>query len=294
MSAKLSISLLTVAAATAALVPLGREQVHAGTLVGSVLQDTDDDFLPDCVEWAVLSSATDPDTDDDGVGDFVEVVQRGTPRYAGNTVPADHEMRIVVTGPAPGSGDSLAWLHLLVRILEPDTPLQSFQAWVETPLLPGCSFPFDILALGSPVLRVRDAGGQGQWLSLSVPLASVSLLHSFLPCSVQIEATLGGRYIRSGVKLFDVMGSIATLVAFDPDRFAVQTISAQASSGMLANRVCLLDLAEVGSGPGGTVYEVADASCEDCNELECAVTCPSSIGWLITIPGGISTIGGGQ
>ena len=68
-------------------------------------QDSDNDFLPDELEWVCLTNALSPDTDDDGNPDFVEVVQRGNPRHPGQPLPADHEMRLVVTSrpgmPAP-------------------------------------------------------------------------------------------------------------------------------------------------------------------------------------------------
>ena len=60
-----------------------------------------------------------------------------------------------------------------------------------------------------------------------------------------------------------------------------------------SNKVCVLDLSEVGSGPGGVVFEIVDADCEDCNELECGASCSDSVGWVITIPGGHTTLGGG-
>ena len=74
MFGKIVLSLLSVAA-TIALALDGRDgRVHAAD--PGPLADTDGDFLPDCVEWAVLTSATNPDTDGDLTGDFVEVVQR--------------------------------------------------------------------------------------------------------------------------------------------------------------------------------------------------------------------------
>lgn len=257
------------------------------------LLDTDDDFLPDCVEWAVLTSTTNQDTDGDLVPDFVEVVQRGTPRQPGEPQPIDQEMRIVITGPQPGTTAASTWMHLFLRLAEPSTPITSFQAWLEVPYLPGVRLNFDMFALAPAVFRQRDAGAQGVWVQLSVPLVSTTLLHQVLPCSIQAEAVLGGRTVRCGVNLFDVQGSISTLVAFDNDRFAVQSIAPTPGGGGLSNRVCLLDLVECGSGPGGTLYTVTNASCEDCNELECAMpNCTQSIGWIVTIPGGLGVIGG--
>jgi hypothetical protein len=48
---------------------------------------------------------------------------------------------------------------------------------------------------------------------------------------------------------------------------------------------------EAGSGPGGTVFEVMAASCEDCNDVECSSQCPQSVGWVVTIPGGLTGLG---
>jgi hypothetical protein len=93
------------------------------------------------------------------------------------------------------------------------------------------------------------------------------------------------------VSLFDMQAQTCTLVPFDAVSYAVQAIAAPGSGGGgQSNRVCLLDLAEVGSGLGGTVYEVTAARCEDCNDVECSPTCPQSVGWLVTIPGGLGTL----
>ena len=290
MLGRLALSLLTLAVPFAFLwgsAPLCLQATETNPLV-----DSDDDFLPDCVEWAVLTSATNPDTDDDQIPDFIEVVQRGTPRQPGTALPMDQEMRVVITGPPAGTSGT-TWMHLFLRLAEAGTPLTSFQAWLEVPYLPGLRLSFDMFALGPAFYRQRDAGEQGFWVQLSVPLVSAALLHQILPCSIQAESVIGGRLVRSGVNLFDVQGSISTLVAFDNDRFAVQTIAPVVGGGGLSNRVCLLDLVESGCGPGGTLYTVAHASCEDCNELECpAAACPQAVGWILTIPGGLGVISG--
>jgi hypothetical protein len=288
MLGKLALSLLTLAVAGALTLRSAPQQVRATEI--DPLLDTDDDFLPDCVEWAVLTSTTNPDTDGDQIPDFVEVVQRGTPRLPSAPHPVDQEMRVVITAPPAGTA-GIAWMHLFLRLAEPGTPLTSFEAWLELPALPGIRVSFNMFALGPAAFRQRDAGSQGVFIQLSVPLVSANLLQQLLPCSLQAESVLGGRYIRSGVSLFDVQGSISTIVAFDQDRYAVQTIAPVVGGGGLSNRVCLLDLDDIGSGPSGTNYIVRHACCEDCNELECVLaSCTGSIGWVITIPGGLGVL----
>lgn len=294
MPGKFALSLLTLCT-TIAVVVLGRtEQVAAAGILVTPEQDSDEDMLPDCVEWVVMSSAANPDTDADQSPDFVEVVQRGSPRVAGAPLPADQEMRVVITGPAPGSASDLVWMHLLVRVMQPAL-LTSFQAWIEFPQCPGVRFGFDMLSLGSVVCRERAAGAAGQWIQISVPMMPATLLHQLLPCSINIESVLGGRQLRSGVSLFDAQGSTVTLVEFEDDRFAVQAIAPPAygtGPGTLSNRVCVIELDEVGSGLSGTVYEVVGALCDDCNEVECSPNCEETVGWIITVPGGLQVITG--
>jgi hypothetical protein len=291
MSLRIALPLTTLLVAAALAWPDDARVVRATS--GDPLADADDDFLPDSVEWIALTSAANADTDNDGAADFVEFVQRGQPRQNVAPLPIDHEMRIALTGPQPGATSDEAWLHVFVRRAEASATLTSFTAWLEAPFLPGVRIPFDPFALPGATCVERDGGAEGIWLRYSVPLLSAALVQAILPCSFHAEAVVGGRTIASGVKLFQAGNTIATLTRFDADGYAVQSIAPTTSSGSSSNRVCVLELQEIGSGPGGTLYSVVDADCEDCNELECALTnCAQSIGWVVTVPGGTGSLGG--
>lgn len=257
-----------------------------------LFRDSDFDFLPDDIEWAVLTDAQRPDTDGDGVGDFVEVVQRGSPRAAGAPQPADHEMRIIVTGTESGAGEQ-AWLHLLFRFMDQPTSMTGFRSWLEIGQVPGLQIPLDSLASGGVVYRSRQVPMEGEWISVSLPLASASMLNLLLPCTIVAEAQFGSRTVRHGVKLFDLNGTTATLVPWD-QRFAVQTLVPTPSlPGCEPNKVCVLSLVPVSVTPGGIAFEVAEADCVDCNDLECGQACTDSEGWVFIVPGGLGTITGG-
>ncbi len=256
------------------------------------LLDSDEDFLPDDVEWAVMTSSSNADTDSDGLPDFVEVVQRGSPRSPNWPRPLDHEMRVVVSAPTGGDNGATAWLHVLVRFVEVAIPIDDFSVWFETPWLPGIQIPLEGVLFAAPTIESRSTLAHGTWLRVSTPLASMSLLQTLMPCSIHCSGSVQGRSIHSAVTLFDMGGTPSTIVPFDDHSFAVQTIETPVATVSQSNKVCVLDLKEVGSGPGGTVFEVTNAECTDCNELECGSGCAASIGWLLTIPGGIGVLTG--
>jgi len=300
MAGSARFSLLAFAAAlSAAWWSLPREPHCIQATTANPLEDTDGDFLPDQVEWAVMTSAASADTDGDTVCDFIEVVQRGRPRQPNFPPPLDHEMRIVVSSPGPMVTDQTTWLHVMVRFVETAIPVDQFAIWFETPLAPGVRIPLDGILLAAPTITTRTTPVDGVWLMVSAPLVAVSVLQQVLPCSIQCEGFFGGRHVRTGVSLFDVQGSVCTLVPFavptqhyENPGFAVQTIGVTPATVVDMNKVCVLDLVEVGSSAGGTIFEVASAECVDCNELECGTGCGGSVGWLITIPGGTAVLTG--
>lgn len=293
MSFRLALPITALLTAVALAWPDAPRVVHATE--GDPMADGDGDFLPDSVEWIALTSASNANTDGDTVGDFIEYVQRGRPRQASPQLALDHELRIAVTGPQPGAASDAAHLHIFVLRAESAATLSGLTAWLEVPFLPGVRVAFDPFVLPGASMDQRSAGADGEWLRFSVPLLGAPMLQSLAPCSVHVEAVVGGRTLHSAVKLINAQNTLATLTPFDGDDFAVQSLAPlPASSGALtSNRVCVLEMQEVGSGPGGTMYAVVGASCEDCNELECVLSvCTQSIGWIVTLPGGVGPIGG--
>lgn len=311
MTARLAMALVSVGLATAAAwrvtqdsIPL-RASEPASTWL---LPDSDDDFLPDVVEFAVLSGANSSDSDGDGSQDFVEFVQKGRPSQPGDPLPVDQEMRVLVTGSPAGSGLDVIWFHVFFRVVDSTKLVKGFETWIEWPWMPGEQMSFEVLSLGPPIYRERTTPNQGTWVSLSVPVASVGLVQSLCPMSVCAQAKVGGRLIRSVSPIYDIAGELRSLVPFGTG-YALQQLypaplpamfdSGGSDSGgsgsvsTLSNRVCVLELAEGGSGPGGTLYEVVSADCQDCNDVECSTACGDAVGWVLTLPGGLPAMDSG-
>lgn len=266
----------------------------------AAMLDSDDDFLPDAVEWVVLTNAQSGDTDGDLIPDFVEVIEAGSPRHQSVPLPPDQQMRLIITGPSPASADPRTWMHIFHRVMTSATgpsagitSIQSCNIWLEGPLWPGIQFPLNSFASGELIYRERITPHDGVWVHVAVPLVSQALLAAVLPCTIWAETLVAGQALKSGQNLINVGGDIATLVPYTHGRFVFQTVSPMPGTPLVSetNRVCVLELSEQSSGPAGTTYQVVDADCEDANELECSTSCQASIGWTITIPGGMELIG---
>lgn len=305
MAARLAIALVSVglASATAWRVSLDPVTLHADQPPPAwQLADSDGDFLPDVVEYAVLSSATSNDTDGDGSADFIEFVQKGRPSQPGDPLPLDQEMRVLVTGSPAGSGLDVVWFHVFLRVVDSTKLVQGFETWIEWPWLPEQRLAFDVLSLGAPIYSERRTANQGTWISISVPVASVGLIQSLCPMTVCAQAQVGGRRIRSVSPVYDIAGELRSLVPFGSG-FALQQLyptplpsiydTVGGAGSTLSNRVCVLELAEAGIGPGGSLYEVVAADCQDCNDVECSTACGDAVGWVLTLPGGLPALDAG-
>lgn len=287
--------LLAAALATAGLVFSSNEPQRLRADVTSIDLDTDGDFLPDCVEWVCLTSASSADTDLDGAGDFVEVVQKGRPRQANAALPADHEMRIVVTSNPTANGNEVI-LHLLFRFMGGLELLNQFDCYAELGAVPGLRIPLSTLSLQPVSVQQRVIPGEGLWVRYSVSLVSEQLLRSVLPCSIGSSAVIGTRSIDTTMPLFDQGGSTCSVVPFAPGLFAIQSVSAPVAGSVGAvpnNRVCVLQLQPIGGGSGGSAFLVSGAECQDCNDLVCGVECAASVGTVVVLPGGPGSITGG-
>ena len=255
-------------------------------------QDTDDDFLPDDLEWVCLTNALSPDTDLDGVSDFVEVVQRGNPRHPSQPVPADHEMRLVVTS-RPGVDDGQVVMHLLFRFLGTTELLTQLDCYAEVGSVPGLRVPLSTLSLQPIALEQRVHPNEGLFVRLSISLVSETVLRTVLPCAISAHATIGGRSLHTVVPLFDHDGETCSVVGFTPGTYAIQTVGPNFVRTTPNNRVCVLHLQPVGTSPGGSAFIVTSADCQDCNDLTCGTECAASEGSILILPGGVGPITGG-
>ncbi len=261
--------------------------------VGDADQDSDDDFLPDQIEWACLTSAQAPDTDEDGIRDFVEVVQRANPRRPNSPLPPDHEMRVVVTT-NPGLNGSEVTLHLLFRFMGEVTLLNSLDAWAEIGVAQGFHFPLSNFASGPITIQQRLVPGEGLWVRVSAPLVSEAMLRCVLPCTIGADAVIGSRLISAKVPVIDRQGMTCTLVPYGgAGLFAVQSIgsSTQMGSSLGNNRICVLQLTSLGEG--SSAYQITGAECQDCNDLVCGADCAASVGSILILPAGAGSITGG-
>ena len=220
-------------------VAAGGGQDSAATL------DTDGDFLPDAVEWVVLTNANNPDTDGDNSSDFVELIEAGQPRHESAPLPPDQQMRLIITGPSPASTDPRTWMHIFHRVMTSQSgvgagvsAIQSFETWLQGPLWPGIRFPLNGIAAGEVVYRERVTANEGVWVQFSIPLVSQAVLSAVLPCTIWAETTVAGQALTSGQNLINAGGNIATLVPCAPGRYVFQSLGPYAPSPLVVESNC--------------------------------------------------------
>ena len=178
----------------------------------SLFDDADGDFLPDALEWALMTDPQVADTDEDGVDDFIEVVQNGFPLENDAPRPKDHEMRVLATTRVDNAGESQFWLHLLFRSMSGlEAPLEGFVPWID---VGGVKYPIHGLLAGAPLhSRVLHRDDEGTLVLVSLLVATERAARSLLPFSFGVSAKLGGRPITSSTYYMDVEGTTSNLTA---------------------------------------------------------------------------------
>ncbi len=261
-------------------------------------RDTDGDLVPDMLEWVVFSDPTRADSDGDGQDDFLEITQHTAPFAFTAAKPFDHEMRLLVSefnGAEDGQGE--IWLHCLFRFASGMPSIDWFLPQIHTT---GVSVPIGELFGQTPFrITMLPANGGGSYAVLTMLLARTSEFAHLLPCTVSARASVGGRVFVTGSYVMSVGGSATALMPAGldsiSDRFMLQTLSDSSSSSSFfrRNKVCEMELAVIGSTPGGHICEVNRAACEPANGLKCNVSCDQSAGAMIFVPDGLTTITGG-
>lgn len=269
----------------------------------SYLEDADGDFLPDVVEWSVLSDPLQGDTDGDGIGDFVEVVQFGSPITAGLAQAQDHETRVVVTLEEDPVLGEMVWVHYLFRFMgQAGGPIR-FEPWIDAG---GVQVPFSI-PVGSPhvVIQQRVDPHEGTWLVMSTRLIQRAAFQAVMPCTLGADVGIGSLDLSVGSHVFTVDGdfcylvplgdrSTASGVATAPE-FAVQQGSSRQNDRnpfANSNKLCVMQLRRIGGTAGAALYETHDPECEEALGLECSTKCPQSEGWTLILPDGLAPLTG--
>lgn len=257
--------------------------------------DRDGDLLPDRLEWILMLDPDAADTDRDGTDDFLHAVQCrlafGDPR---SSYGYDHEARVVVHSSPSPSGQPTVWVNLLFRFAGAQVSdllalAPYFDRW-------GMRVPIEqLIGAGRTHLVFLPHPTEGLYALCGFELGSEQVLRSLLPCTIGATAVMsGGRTIRSGSYLADVMDRTTTLVPVAVDSAIVQTLApdAQDDPFWTSSRVCVMRLSVVSNLAGGSLCEVTDANCVSNGRLACPPTCLSSRGHVMFFPDGLGTVTG--
>lgn len=278
---------------------VARGQLFAGGEEnGNTLVDSDQDLLPDEAEWVLLGDPSSPDTDGDGVDDFIEAIEHQSLVQSGNPqlAPTD-SMRVVVhTSPGSMPGEREFWVHLLYRLpsgneldLEATILLFRTDDGRELDLTP---------LLFTPLVRetkTRMDPTHGLLKRISLRLPEAPGFSTLTPCSFRAYSLVCRQIIGSGMPLFFVNGAYHVLTHMRTDQAVMQSAGQNELSNPFwsAQKVCVLKVEAQAYGPFGILCEITDANCETAQTPSCTSACRDSIGILFTFPDALSLILGG-
>jgi hypothetical protein len=264
------------------------------------LSDVDGDLLPDALEWVVLSHPGSCDTDNDGDDDFLEVVQHRPPhRWDADRRGLDHEVRTLAFSTSTRFGQRI-WVAVLFRFAHGRLAVDSLVPYVDAM---GVRMPIFELVGGSGVaLRTKQTTDQGLYALAVFGLATEGELACVGSALVGVTARIDGRLFRSGTFLipqqkvaFAMMPVPRGMVMQECSTFVFQSLSPcdDGTRFFERNKICEMDLEVLGSGPQGTLCEVARADCEPANGLSCSSSgCVGMRNTMVLVPDGLGVITG--
>lgn len=258
--------------------------------------DTDGDLLPDVLEWVLLLDPRRRDTDGDGTDDFLHAVQHRVPTTVATPIPRalDHEMRLVATVARDSSASSQLWLHFLFRFVGDRLPaIPTFSPFLDHR---SQRFPLgELLGHGTVRMTTLTHPIEGIYLLMSMQVVSEETLSRLMPCTIGVEAQIGGRVLASGSYLQSLDGRSTTLVPVGVNEVVVQTLAPQDADNPFwtSGRVCACRLSVISNSPSGVWCEIETARCERRGNLRCPPTCESSVGSIIHVADGLGVLTGG-
>lgn len=259
------------------------------------LVDSDGDLLPDQLEWVTLTDPRVSDTDQNGKDDFLQTVQHLSPGSTKNR-PDQDEVRVLVSSVKVGN-DADVYVHMLFRFLgnrvgnvQQMTPFITFGTAqpINVPIM-------ELIGSGPVAVRTSYSQAHGTFIAISARISRASDLAPLLPATIGAEAIIDGKDYTSGTYLAQTDGLQVALVPIDAGFVAQPIVGGDGQNNPFwnANSVCVMKMTVVGSGLSGMLCEVDSAQCEVANGLRCAPSCRSSIGRLVFVPDGLSTLTGG-
>lgn len=282
--------------------------------------DTDGDFLPDDIEWVLLTDPTLADSDTDGVDDFQSVVRHiypdpleeplggagttgtgtggtssaGLSASGGVTPPPDHKARLVVSSRADQDGTPAVWVHVLFEFATTSAPpLQAFDVWID---YYGWRASIASALSGPQTEYATTTATSGNCLArLSFRLADEAALLPFDPLTIGAEINAQGASLATGVMLSSYAGVITALTPISSASLVAVYLNSNTGQNPFwsSERVCSMALSVVAGAPSGSLCEVVTSRCRQAGQLRCPPSCSSSTGRLIYVPNGLSLLTGG-
>jgi hypothetical protein len=276
------------------LASTGADRVALAASGPSALVDTDGDLVPDSIEWLMQTDPEEPDTNGDGVDDFLAILCYGNLLQRMAIPEPKNRMRVVVTS-ARENGVKSVWLHMMVRFIVTQTSGGIYlDPYIDVNGIRASLVP--LLGQGS-ISLVTKKTHDGFYVCISCKLVNEASLVWLLPCTLGAELIFDRVHINTGTYLVNSGGSPHAMLPSTNNTFILQPINADArfqepNPFWKGGRVCTMKLAIVSSSPNGHLCEVISAECKPAAGLRCASSCGSNVGQPVFVPGGLGTISG--